>query len=72
MRGGRGCLPIGRAVSIAFVYSCLVLVGGLSDAGPMDKPTIIKTHVRDLVITPELIGSIVAIYNGKVGTSRGS
>lgn len=37
-----------------------------TDAGPLEKPEIIKTHIRDLVITPELIGSIVAIYNGKV------
>lgn len=36
------------------------------EAGPLEKPAIIKTHLRDLVITPELIGSIVAIYNGKV------
>jgi ribosomal protein uS19 len=36
------------------------------EAGVLEKPAIIKTHLRDLVITPELIGSIVAIYNGKV------
>jgi ribosomal protein S19 len=40
----------------------------LSAAGPLEKPAIIKTHLRDLIITPELIGSIVAIYNGKVRT----
>ena len=39
------------------------------EAGPLEKPAIIKTHLRDLVITPELIGSIVAIYNGKVRPS---
>lgn len=38
------------------------------EAGVLEKPAIIKTHLRDLVITPELIGSIVAIYNGKVRT----
>ena len=36
------------------------------NTGPLEKPAIIKTHLRDLVITPELIGSIVAIYNGKL------
>lgn len=36
------------------------------NTGPLEKPAIIKTHLRDLIITPELIGSIVAIYNGKL------
>lgn len=36
------------------------------NTGPLEKPAIVKTHLRDLVITPELIGSIVAIYNGKL------
>lgn len=35
-------------------------------AGPGEKPDTIKTHVRDFVIVPEMIGSVVAIYNGKV------
>lgn len=25
-----------------------------------------KTHLRDMVIVPEMIGSQVAVYNGKV------
>lgn len=35
-------------------------------AGPGEKPDTVKTHVRDFVIVPEMIGSVVAIYNGKV------
>ena len=34
--------------------------------GPLDKPKAIKTHLRDMVIIPEMIGSQVAVYNGKV------
>ena len=25
-----------------------------------------KTHLRDMIIVPEMIGSTVAVYNGKV------
>ena len=30
------------------------------------KPEIVKTHLRDLPILPEMVGSVVAVYNGKV------
>lgn len=49
---------------VAYVLLHIMII---TEAGPLEKPEIIKTHLRDLVITPELIGSIVAIYNGKVG-----
>merc|ERR1711909_32494 len=32
---------------------------------PMEKPECIKTHLRDMIIVPEMIGSIVGVYNGK-------
>ena len=35
-------------------------------AGPLEKPEPVKTHLRDMVIVPEMIGSQVAVYNGKV------
>eukprot|EP01038_Epipyxis_sp_PR26KG_P008741 gene8741-11812_t len=35
-------------------------------AGPLEKPAVIKTHLRDMIITPEMVGSSVAVYNGKV------
>lgn len=34
--------------------------------GPLDRPAPVKTHLRDLVIVPDMIGSQVAVYNGKV------
>ena len=34
--------------------------------GPMDKPEPVKTHLRDMVVVPEMIGSVVGVYNGKV------
>jgi Ribosomal protein S19 len=29
------------------------------------KKTVIKTHVRDMIILPEMIGLTIAVYNGK-------
>ena len=30
-----------------------------------EKPEAIKTHLRNMIIVPEMIGSVVAVYNGK-------
>merc|ERR1711976_372942 len=35
------------------------------EAPPMEKPECIKTHLRDMIIVPEMNGSIVGVYNGK-------
>jgi small subunit ribosomal protein S15e len=35
-------------------------------AGPLQKPAVVKTHLRNMVILPEMVGSSVAIFNGKV------
>lgn len=37
------------------------------EALPNEKPAVVKTHLRDMIIVPEMIGSVVGIYNGKVG-----
>lgn len=29
------------------------------------KDVVVKTHVRDMVITPEMVGSKISVYNGK-------
>eukprot|EP00557_Chaetoceros_sp_GSL56_P000911 CAMPEP_0176500464 /NCGR_PEP_ID=MMETSP0200_2-20121128/13564_1 /TAXON_ID=947934 /ORGANISM="Chaetoceros sp., Strain GSL56" /LENGTH=265 /DNA_ID=CAMNT_0017899131 /DNA_START=343 /DNA_END=1142 /DNA_ORIENTATION=- len=36
------------------------------EAAPGEKPRGIKTHLRDMIIVPEMIGSIIGIYNGKM------
>ena len=36
------------------------------EALPNEKPAVVKTHLRDMIIVPEMIGSVVGIYNGKV------
>ena len=32
---------------------------------PNEKPDVVKTHLRDMIIVPEMTGSIVGVYNGK-------
>ncbi|ODV90966.1 hypothetical protein CANCADRAFT_114212 [Tortispora caseinolytica NRRL Y-17796] len=33
---------------------------------PNEKPAVVKTHLRNMIVLPEMIGSVVGIYNGKV------
>ncbi|CAO2605424.1 40S ribosomal protein S15, partial [Lemmus lemmus] len=35
------------------------------EAVPMEKPVVVKTHLRDMLILPETVGSMVSVYNGK-------
>lgn len=30
-----------------------------------EKPAPVKTHLRNMIVVPEMIGSIVGVYNGK-------
>lgn len=32
------------------------------EAAPNAKPDLIKTHLRDMIIVPEMIGSVVGVY----------
>jgi len=35
------------------------------EAPALEKPACVKTHLRDAIVVPEMVGSIVGIYNGK-------
>jgi small subunit ribosomal protein S15e len=35
------------------------------EAKPNEKPDQVKTHLRDMIIVPEMIGSVVGVYSGK-------
>ncbi|KIM53912.1 hypothetical protein SCLCIDRAFT_1222440 [Scleroderma citrinum Foug A] len=39
------------------------------EALPNEKPAVVKTHLRDMIIVPEMIGSVIGIYNGKTFNS---
>ncbi|KAJ3065897.1 ribosomal protein S15 [Rhizoclosmatium hyalinum] len=30
-----------------------------------DKPEAVKTHLRNMIIVPEMVGSVIGVYNGK-------
>ena len=30
-----------------------------------EKPDLVKTHLRDMIVVPEMIGSVIGIYSGK-------
>jgi small subunit ribosomal protein S15e len=47
----------------SFFLSFLFL---FTECGVIDKPATIKTHLRNMLIVPEMIHSQVAVYNGKV------
>ncbi|ATY60754.1 ribosomal protein S15, eukaryotic/archaeal [Cordyceps militaris CM01] len=34
-------------------------------AKPNEKPDTVKTHLRNMIVVPEMIGSVVGIYSGK-------
>ncbi|QEU59136.1 Rps15 [Kluyveromyces lactis] len=31
-----------------------------------EKPAVVRTHLRNMIIVPEMVGSVVGVYNGKV------
>lgn len=39
------------------------------DAAPNEKPATVKTHLRNMIIVPEMIGSVCGVYNGKSFTT---
>lgn len=53
------------AKTVTSTGNCFLLLLS-SAAGPLEKPAAVKTHLRNMIIVPEMIGSQVAVYNGKV------
>jgi small subunit ribosomal protein S15e len=37
----------------------------LKNSSIEEKPEVVKTHLRDMIIVPEMIGANVGVYNGK-------
>ncbi|KAF6263415.1 ribosomal protein S19-domain-containing protein [Scenedesmus sp. NREL 46B-D3] len=35
------------------------------DAAQGEKPEAVRTHLRNMIIVPEMIGSVIGVYNGK-------
>eukprot|EP00882_Tetradesmus_deserticola_P022498 GHRQ01024414.1.p2 GENE.GHRQ01024414.1~~GHRQ01024414.1.p2 ORF type:complete len:138 (-),score=31.50 GHRQ01024414.1:674-1087(-) len=35
------------------------------DAAAGEKPEAVRTHLRNMIVVPEMIGSVIGVYNGK-------
>ncbi|KAK0426599.1 hypothetical protein QR680_009796 [Steinernema hermaphroditum] len=35
-------------------------------ASVLEKPACVKTHLRNMIVLPEMVGCVVGVYNGKV------
>ncbi|KAF2118586.1 40s ribosomal protein-like protein S15 [Lophiotrema nucula] len=35
------------------------------EAKPNEKPDLVKTHLRNMIVVPEMIGSVIGVYSGK-------
>lgn len=35
------------------------------EAPPLEKPEVVKTHLRGMIMLPEMVGSMVGMYNSK-------
>ncbi|XP_042416942.1 40S ribosomal protein S15-like, partial [Zingiber officinale] len=56
----------GNSVKIESSYHLLCInYTQKRDAPPGEKPEPVRTHLRNMIIVPEMIGSIVGVYNGK-------
>jgi small subunit ribosomal protein S15e len=45
------------------------LIKAKKECGPHDKPDVVKTHLRNMIIIPEMIGSVIGVHQGKVFTT---
>ena len=74
-----GTLTFGTRGAISFPSVCrfqrglkrkpLALIKKLrkakKEATPGEKPEPVRTHLRNMIIVPEMIGSMIGVYNGK-------
>ncbi|KAM7331741.1 hypothetical protein ACRRTK_008449 [Alexandromys fortis] len=59
----RQCLNRGLCWNQNSLLKCLGKAK--KEAPPMEKPKVVKTHLRDMIILPEMVGSMVGMYNSK-------
>jgi ribosomal protein S19 len=48
-----------------FLAYIVILVLKKREAPAGEKPEPVRTHLRNMIIVPEMIGSIIGVYNGK-------
>lgn len=52
-------------VNVFLLKNILLMCFQKLEAPPGEKPNPVKTHVRNMIIMPEMIGSVIGVYNGK-------
>ncbi|CAA2956061.1 40S ribosomal S15-like [Olea europaea subsp. europaea] len=60
--------PIDRISRLAEILELIQFVEMLlmkREAPPGEKPEVDKTHLRNMIIVPEMIGGVIGVYNGK-------
>lgn len=66
MLGGRARRRlVNREVPHKYIRFYKKCVAAKKDVPQGEKPKAVKTHLRDAIILPELVGSVVGVYNGK-------
>ena len=75
-RFSRGLKVCGYCLHTTSIHLCtiqrkpLALIKKLrkakKEAPEHEKPACVKTHLRNMIVVPEMIGSVVGIHNGKV------
>ena len=55
-----------RLSTYAVLTSRFVLVLQKREADEGEKPEAVRTHLRNMIIVPEMIGSVIGVYNGKI------
>ncbi|KAG6785835.1 hypothetical protein POTOM_007422 [Populus tomentosa] len=63
-------LPISMLIECSIInggklWNCCALMSVKREAPPGEKPEPVRTHLRNMIIVPEMIGSIIGVYNGK-------
>lgn len=44
------------------------LVKAKKECPENEKPEVVRTHLRNMIVVPEMIGSVVGVYNGRTFT----
>ncbi|VDP39418.1 unnamed protein product [Soboliphyme baturini] len=62
--GARARRRLSRGLKRKYIAFLKRLRKAKKEAPMLEKPALIKTHLRDMLIIPEMVGSVVGIYNG--------
>lgn len=58
-----GGLAISLIRTLSVMLQCMLVQKREAPAG--EKPEPVRTHLRNMIIVPEMIGSVIGVYNGK-------